>query len=150
MDGASRTLGLQAAARELGVEVDEVTVEAATDSSAAKSYASQRGAGRIRHVEVKQLRLQQAVAAGRFRLVKVAGTDNPADAMTKYQSRSTLQRLLGAIGVEVVGKGRAHKDGGWLRLGPGERWADAAESLSNGQAAGSGHHSTRPRHRVEC
>ena len=134
VDGAARTLGLQAAARELGIEVDEVAVEAATDSSAAKSYASQRGAGRIRHVEVKQLWLQQAVAEGRFKLSKVAGQDNPADAMTKYQNRATLQKLLGMIGVEVVGKGRAHReengdpsDVGWICLGSGGRWADAEE-----------------------
>ena len=134
VDGASRTLGLQAAARELGIQAEGEAVEAATDSSAAKSYASQRGAGRIRHVEVKQLWLQQAVATGRVRLVKVAGVDNPADAMTKYHNRVTLQRLLGAVGVDVVYRGRAHQEEngdpsaiGWMRLGSGGRWADAAE-----------------------
>ena len=110
VDGTSRALGLQAAARELGIGTEGEAIEAATDSSAAKSYASQRGAGRIRHVEVKQLWLQQVVAAGRVKLIKVLGTDNPADALTKYHNRATLQRLLGAIGVEVVGKGRAHPE----------------------------------------
>ena len=80
-----------------------VVVVAAIDSSAAKSFASQRGSGRIRHVEVKQLWLQQAVAEGRIKLVKVAGPENPADAMTKYHNRDTLAKLLGVVGVEVVG-----------------------------------------------
>ena len=136
VDGASRTLGLQVAAKELGIVAEGVSVEAAIDSSAAKSYASQRGVGRIRHVEVKQLWLQQAVAEGRIKLVKIAGTENPADAMTKYHSREVLAKLLGAIGVEVVAapqRARRRKEengdpsasGGWLCLGPGECWADA-------------------------
>ena len=135
VDGAVRALGLQAAARELGIEVETVAMEAMTDSSAAKSYASQRGIGRIRHVEVKQLWLQQVVALGRIKLVKVAGLENPADAMTKYHSRETLKRLLGAVGVEVVGvtrrpggaEGNGDPFGGWLRLGPNEKWGDAVE-----------------------
>ena len=129
VDGASRTLGLQAAARELGILTEGVPVVAAIDSSAAKSYASQRGVGRIRHVEVKQLWLQQAVAEERIKLVKITGTENPADAMTKYHNREVLAKLLGAIGVEVVAapqRARRGKDGGWLHLGAVERWADAA------------------------
>ena len=129
-------MGLQAAAKELGIDVEEEAVEAATDSSAAKSYASQRGTGRVRHIEVKQLWLQQVVATGRVRLVKIAGLDNPADAMTKYHNRATLQRLLGTIGVEVVAapqqerrkkgeNGDPPKGSGWLCLGSGKRWADA-------------------------
>ena len=69
-------------------------------------------------------------------MVKIAGQDNPADAMTKYLSRDVLARLLGAIGVEVVAapqRARREKEengdpsagGGWLCLGPGECWADA-------------------------
>ena len=86
VDGATRVLGLQAAAKELGVVAEDAAVQASTDSSAAKSYASRRGSGRVRHVEVKQLWLQQAVAEGRFKLSKVLGTENPADIMTKYKS----------------------------------------------------------------
>ena len=124
VDGASRVLGLQAAARELGIVVEDVAVETATDSSAAKSYASRRGVGKVRHMEVRHLWLQQAVAEGRFRLIKVDGATNPADVLTKYKGVEDFRRLLSAVGVEVVAKGRGGKDG-WIRLGPGERWADA-------------------------
>ena len=136
VDGASRGLGLQAAARVLGIAVDDLVVEASTDSSAAKSYASRRGAGRIRHIEVKQLWLQQAVADGRIRLHKILGTENPADILTKYKSLGEYKTLLSAVNVEVVG--RSPGDGGalrhetaenmgWMRLGDGTRWADAYE-----------------------
>ena len=94
VDGATRVLGLQAAAKELGIVVGDVEVRVSTDSSAAKSYASRRGAGRVRHVEVKQLWLQQAVAEGRFKLLKVDGAQNPADTLTKYRGLPDYQQLL--------------------------------------------------------
>ena len=48
-----------------------LSVELATDSGGAKSFASRRGSGCIRHIEVEWLWLQQAVADGRFRMTKV-------------------------------------------------------------------------------
>ena len=146
VDGASRALGVQAAAKELGVVVNELVIEVATDSSAAKSYASRRGAGRIRHIEVRQLWLQQAVADGRFRLIKVLGLHNPADVLTKYKSIGDYQNLLGGVNIEVVarqrgrgGAGGGAADGGaaaeegvaaaveWRRLDGELSWADALE-----------------------
>ena len=53
VDGATRALGMQAAAKELGIDVGNLAVVMATDSSGAKSFASRRGSGRIRHIEVK-------------------------------------------------------------------------------------------------
>ena len=85
VDGASRALGMQTAAKELGIVVEDLVVEVATDSSGAKSFASRRGSGRIRHIEVKWLWLQSEVAKGRFRMRKVAGTENPADVVTEIQ-----------------------------------------------------------------
>ena len=134
VDGASRALGLQAAAKELGIEVGDMVIEAATDSSAAKSYASRRGAGRVRHIEVRLLWLQQAVADGRFRLQKVLGTENPADTLTKYKSLSEIRSLLSRVNVDVVKKhlergreehGDPSAEVGWMRLSKGVRWADA-------------------------
>ena len=133
VDGATRVLGLEEAARELGIVGAGVDLE--TDASAAKSYASRRGAGRIRHIEVKWLWLQKAVADGRFRLVKLVGTENPADVLTKYKTIAEARELLRPVGVELVGKpshGSAgengdHPSSGWLCLSSGQRWADAVK-----------------------
>ena len=128
VDGASRVLGLEEAAKELGIVGAGVELE--TDASAAKSYASRRGAGRIRHIEVKWLWLQKAVADGRFRLVKLVGTENPADVLTKYKSLTESRDLLRQVGIGLVGKsGKAGtpEDIGWLCLSAGQRWADAEE-----------------------
>ena len=66
-------------------------MEIATDSRGAKSFASPRGSGRIRHIEVKWLWLEQAVADGRFRMTKVAGAKNPPDVLTKHKGVRDLQ-----------------------------------------------------------
>ena len=57
---------MQTAAKELGITVEDLSVEMATDSSGAKSFASRRGSGRIRHIEVKWLWLQQG--GGRWKV----------------------------------------------------------------------------------
>ena len=101
VDGASRGLGMQTAAKELGVDVADMTVSMATDSSGAKSFASWRGSGRIRHIEVKWLWLQQAVAEGRFRMLKVPGKKNPADIVTKFKSLKDYQEQLEKVNVFV-------------------------------------------------
>ena len=113
VDGASRALGMQTAAKELGIDVGDLSVEVKTDSSGAKSFASRRGSGRIRHIEVKLLWLQQAVADGRFRMVKVPGKENPADILTKYKSLCEYKEQLQRVSVQVVGcKGSEDRGGG--------------------------------------
>ena len=82
VEGSTRCLGLQTMLKELGVEAGVVVLS--TDSSSAKSFASRRGLGRMRHMEVEELWLQEAACRGRTRLKKVEGTVNPADLFTKY------------------------------------------------------------------
>ena len=111
VDGASRALGMQTAAKELGIEVGDLSVEIAPDSSGAKSFASRRGSGRIRHIEVKWLWLQQAVADGRFRMTKVAGAKNPADILTKHKGLRDFKDQLMRVNVQVVPRGHEQRGG---------------------------------------
>ena len=69
-EGASRGLGLQAMMGELGLSV---RMFVCTDSAAAKSFASTRGLGRMRHIEVRELWLQELVQKGRRRGHKPSG-----------------------------------------------------------------------------
>ena len=101
VEGATRALGAQAVAKELGVDVGDIIVELGTDSSAAKSFASRRGLGRNRHVEVKWLWLQSAVARGRFKLQKILGATNPADVCTKYQPLRDMREKLDRVNVHI-------------------------------------------------
>ena len=69
-------------------------VRLATDSSAAKSFVSRRGLGRMRHLEIRDLWLQKEVRDGNVEVSKIPGTKNPADLMTKIlPSREIVDRL---------------------------------------------------------
>jgi hypothetical protein len=98
VEAATRTLGIQSLMKELGVEAD---IFLYTDSSGAKSMASRRGLGKVRHIEVKWLWLQDAVAEGKVKLMKVAGEENVADLMTKYLPASRIFNLLSKMSVSV-------------------------------------------------
>ena len=91
LKGAAEALGLQALGRDLGWQFE---VRLWTDSSSAKSVASRRGLGKIRHMEVKYLWLQEAVRRRRLIIKKVAGKENAADVLTKPLSKNEMQRLL--------------------------------------------------------
>ena len=99
VEGATRSLGLQSMMRELGLRKNIVVQ---TDSSAAKSFASQRGLGRMRHIEVKDLWLQEAICRSRLRVIKIRGEENPADVFTKYLSAADTELQCARMNVELV------------------------------------------------
>ena len=79
-----------------------VTMEARVyvDSSAAIGVTQRRGNGKLRHVRVGTLWIQEKVESGELQIFKVSGTSNPADAMTKYLSGKRIQELMWSISQE--------------------------------------------------
>ena len=53
------------------------------DASAALSIAQRQGAGKMRHINVKSLWLQEKALQRELSYTKVKGEDNPADGLTK-------------------------------------------------------------------
>ena len=130
--GASGALGMQTAARRLGIMVRDLSGDMMTDAS------SRRSSGRIRHIEVTWLWLQQEEADGKFCMSKVAGTLNPADILTKYKALRDCEEQTGRVSVHVMAPGccrgvgidesgvmaiRGHDAGGPRAVS----WADAWE-----------------------
>ena len=76
-------------------------VKIGTDISAAKSFVSRRGLGKMRHLEIRDLWLQQEVLNKRVVVSKVAGEENPADLMTKYLSFSEITDRCREMNIEV-------------------------------------------------
>ena len=103
-EGASRGLGLKTILEEMGVEVSllVISTDSSTDSAAAKAFVSTRGLGRMRHLEVKDLWMQELVRDGRLRVAKIRGDRNPADVLTKYLDRATVIRSSALGGFRVV------------------------------------------------
>ena len=94
--GFSEALGLQSVARDFGVELRP---EVHADSSAAIGICHRCGIGKIRHLAVAQLWVQDLVRAKDVRLHKVLGTLNPADLMTKPLSRAEIDGHLTRLGL---------------------------------------------------
>ena len=96
VEGVLRARGLQNIGKEIGMDGtgESVKLKVKIDSSAAKALVSKRGSGKMRHMEVKWLWLQEEVRKGRVEVGKVRGDSNPADLMTKYLNvREIAERL---------------------------------------------------------
>ncbi len=64
------------------------------DSSAAIAIAERKGNGKLRHVRVGNLWIQEKVEKEELQIQKVAGEWNPADALTKGLSQEKMARFL--------------------------------------------------------
>ena len=73
-----------------------------TDSTTAKAVAGRRGLGKLRHVELKFLWVQEVVKKGRLRISKVWGERNVADHLTKEKMLGDFKELVGDVGGELV------------------------------------------------
>ena len=87
--------------KDLGVE-DLNLIEIKSDASAAVGIGSRIGIGKVRHIEVNQLWLQEKVAAKKFKIIKVPTADNLADALTKGVDASVLQNHVAGINAEML------------------------------------------------
>jgi hypothetical protein len=78
-----------------------VGLEVKTDASAAKGICSRRGCGKIRHIEVRELWLQERVASGEIRVTKIPRAVNLSDCLTHHVSSSEVGRSLESMAVVV-------------------------------------------------
>ena len=98
--GASVGLGIQAVLKDFGIQVG-ITLK--SDATAAIAIASRRGLGKVRHIEVCQLWLQDQVKRNKISVVKVSTDENIADALTKYVSKEIMRKHLENTGQHIVG-----------------------------------------------
>ena len=98
-EGASRGLGMRTTMAEFDLDPSLEVVQVFTDSSVAKSFVSTRGLGRMRHLDVKLLWLQECVQRGLLDVGKVSGVTNVADALTKFHDLQKLRSLCEPHGV---------------------------------------------------
>jgi len=96
--GAAEAMGTQSILRDMGVTLK---IRLKEDSSAAKGIAERTGLGKLRHVEVNQLWVQEKVKNKVIELTKVKGVDNLADALTKYVGNEDLGKHMRGTHVKV-------------------------------------------------
>ena len=90
-------MGMQSLFKDLGLDVE---VQINTDSSTGKSVASRRGAGKIRHLDTRDLWIQERVARGDILIEKVRGEDNVADGLTKHVEKWKMDQFMSECGFE--------------------------------------------------
>ena len=77
--------------RDFGGESEGVVY---ADASAALAIAKRKGAGKLRHINVNCLWIQERQNEKDLELRKVLGTDNPADLMTKHLACQPLDKCM--------------------------------------------------------
>ena len=93
--GGTESLFLKHLSDEIGLNLD---IEIRTDSSAGKGILSRQGCGKVKHLEARQMWLQQKVLDKEVKIVKVPRNDNPSDTCTHYWSNNDGEihfRMLG-------------------------------------------------------
>ena len=79
----------------------ESSVTLRSDASAAIGITQRLGLGRVRHLAVGDLWIQQRVRRGDIDVEKVPGEKQPSDLMTKPLDGERIRRLLLLAGVQV-------------------------------------------------
>ena len=99
LKGSSIGLGIRGIKSDRGVNSK---IEVLTDSSAAKGISARKGVGRVRHIVVNQLWVQDKVRSGDIEIVKVDGDKNLGDALTKYLDASDTTKHCEGTGQYLV------------------------------------------------
>ena len=90
------SLGLVGLLKDWGLQYK---AEIRTDASAAKSIASRRGVGKVRHLQTRYLWVQEKTSTGELTLQKVSTHLNVADVLTKAVLGPLLDQHVHALGV---------------------------------------------------
>ena len=93
----SEGLGMKAMMEEFGIKVSLVVK---SDAVAAIGIVKRQGLGRVRHLAVADLWVQQKAKSGEVKYIKLEGRRNPSDILTKAVDGETLARHMEAMGVE--------------------------------------------------
>ena len=98
--GAGNTIGIASMFQDMGIQYP---ITLFTDSSAAKGISSRRGLGKVRHIELSQLWLQDQVARGKVSIRKIRGDDNFSDSLTKHSNPERIQQTMRGTMSKIIG-----------------------------------------------
>ena len=104
--GAAHGLGLQAYMKYFGIDLK---LEVESDSSSARSFASRKGLGKQRRVQIRFLWLQDRVASNQLTVKKVHTKANVADILTKSMGGADLCKHLETLGFQEVKRSKLQK-----------------------------------------
>jgi len=94
---SAETLGVIGLCKDMGLAMEG---EVYTDSSAALGITQRLGNGKVRHLRVQALWVQEVRCTRRLGYKKVLGSRNPADILTKHVPKDLLNVHLATLGIE--------------------------------------------------
>ena len=97
--GAAQALGMQSLLKDLGWTIQ---IRVHSDATAAIGICRRKGLGKVRHLATTDLWIQDKVRSRKLDLVKILGTENPADVLTKYVSRQLMQEAISKLGLQPM------------------------------------------------
>ena len=99
-----------------------------TDSTAALGMVYRKGVGKVRHIEVQYLWIQDEVYKKKVSVLKVGTRDNPADMLTKSLKRELLEEHVAFVNGHIRSKRdqSAYKLNSIVPKGPNDAWANRA------------------------
>ena len=102
---SATALGLKSLLEDLGVNLE---IKVFTDATTGKAMAVRRGLGKVRHIAVNELWIQERVYLGDLKIVKIKNKFNPADLMTKHLSHGEIVNILEQLN-HVHAEGRSEE-----------------------------------------
>ena len=91
---AMEVLGVRSMSEEWKLSKASQVSQLYADASAALSIAKRQGAGKMRHINVKSLWLQEKAVQSMLMYNKVKGEDNPSDGLTKHVKKELIDKYL--------------------------------------------------------
>ena len=80
----------------------QCNIKLLTDATTGESIASRRGLGKVRHVDVANLWIQQKVADGVIDIQNIKKFYNPSDMLTKHLPEGTMRHCTDLFGIEFL------------------------------------------------
>ena len=73
-----------------------------SDATAAIGIRRCKGLGQVRHLGATDQWIQDKVRSRTIELVKILGTENPADVLTKYVDRASMLKAMATLGIIIM------------------------------------------------
>ncbi len=74
-------------------------LEVQVDASSTLQLICKRGPGRLRHIDIRELWLQDQLRLGTINLVKIQSEDNVADIFTKHLTPQNFEKQAKRLGL---------------------------------------------------
>ena len=95
--GAAEALGIKSVLNDLGIDMS-ITLE--IDAKATVGIVSRQGLGKMKHVDVHDLWIQEAVKRGKLEIKKIPRAINTADLLASPSKWEDIDKFMKELGYE--------------------------------------------------